>query len=74
MIGRGDIERIDGTIGEVMQVRPKAANSRVRRRTLDAEGQMLVTLPRGFYLRTQFTSGIVRQAFGPRASIYSPLG
>ena len=63
MIGRGDIERIDGTLGEVMQVRPKAAHGSVRRRIIDAEGDMNITLPRGFYLRTSFTRAILKKAF-----------
>lgn len=63
MIGSGDIERIDGTLGEVMQVRPKAAHGSVRRRMIDAEGDMNITLPRGFYLRTSFTRAILKKAF-----------
>ncbi|MFP6685308.1 MAG: DNA mismatch repair endonuclease MutH [Polyangiaceae bacterium] len=63
MIGCGDIERIDGTLGEVMQVRPKAAHGGVRRRIIDAEGDMNITLPRGFYLRTSFTRAILKKAF-----------
>jgi DNA mismatch repair protein MutH len=63
MIGSGDIERIDGTLGEVMQVRPKAAHGSVRRRMTDAEGDMNITLPRGFYLRTSFTRAILKKAF-----------
>ena len=63
MIGSGNIERIDGTLGEVMQVRPKAAHGSVRRRMIDAEGDMNITLPRGFYLRTSFTRAILKKAF-----------
>ena len=62
IIGRGDVESISGRLGRVMQVRPKAASSRVRRRAIDAEGHMIETLPRGFYLRTSFTAGLLRDA------------
>ena len=63
IIGRGDVESITGRLGRFLQVRPKAANASVRRRAIDADGGLLVTLPRGFYLRTQFTAAILREAF-----------
>ena len=64
VIGRGDIESLTGHPGRHLQVRPKAAHGRVRERSIDAEGGMLETLPRGFYLRAHFTEAILRQAFG----------
>jgi DNA mismatch repair protein MutH len=63
MIGRGDIERVTGRFGRYLQVRPKAAHGGVRRRSIDTEGHMIETLPRGFYLRTQFTAQILRDNF-----------
>lgn len=63
IIGRGDVESITGRLGRFLQVRPKAANASVRRRAIDADGGLLETLPRGFYLRTQFTAAILREAF-----------
>jgi DNA mismatch repair protein MutH len=65
LIGRGDLEAINGRLGEVMQLRPKAANAAVRRRTIDAEGELSETLPRGFYLRTHFTAAILKAGFEP---------
>jgi DNA mismatch repair protein MutH len=35
----------------------------VRRRAIDAEGELTETLPRGFYLRTAFTAAILRDNF-----------
>lgn len=61
LIGRGGIESITAHLGASLQVRPKAASSRVRRRAVDAEGLMSDTLPRGFYLRTSFTAAILRE-------------
>ena len=55
MIGRGDVERITGHLGEVLQVRPKAATGSARRRAPDEEGAVQWTMPRGFYLRPSFT-------------------
>ncbi len=63
MIGRGDVESITGHLGQVMQVRPKAANSRARRRGYDADGAPFAALPRGFYLRASFTAAILQKHY-----------
>jgi len=63
IIGLGDIEAITGRLGRFLQVRPKAADSKVRRRSIDTEGEMIETLPRGFYLRATFTAGILQEHF-----------
>ena len=59
MIARGDVERITGHLGEVLQVRPKAATGSARRRAPDEEGALQWTLPRGFYLRPSFTGAVL---------------
>ncbi len=59
MIAAGDVERISGHIGEVMQVRPKAPHGRSRRRAPDEEGAVQWTMPRGFYLRPAFTGAVL---------------
>ena len=64
IIGRGDIDAVTGKLGRYLQVRPKAAHGGVRTQAIDAEGEMHMTLPRGFYLRTQFTQQIMRAHFG----------
>ena len=61
MIARGDVERITGHLGEVLQVRPKAATGSVRRRAPDEEGAVQWTLPRGFYLRPAFTGAVLQR-------------
>ena len=61
MIARGDVERITGHLGEVLQVRPKAATGSVRRRAPDEEGAVQWTLPRGFYLRPAFTGPVLQR-------------
>jgi DNA mismatch repair protein MutH len=63
MIGRGEIERVTGHLGKSLQVRPKAANSRARRRYRDDTGVAHRALPRGFYLRPSFTERLLRGAF-----------
>ena len=64
IIGRGDVESITGHLGRHLQVRPKAASSRSRRRGIDGEGTSFATLPRGFYLRATFTAKILAERFG----------
>jgi DNA mismatch repair protein MutH len=59
MIGRGDVEQITGHLGQVLQVRPKAASGRARRRAPDEEGAVQWTMPRGFYLRPAFTGAVL---------------
>ena len=59
MIAAGEVERITGHLGEVMQVRPKAAHGGSRRRAPDAEGAVQWTMPRGFYLRPTFTEAVL---------------
>lgn len=62
MIGSGAIDRVTAHLGRVLQVRPKAAHARVRRRAPEEDGAFVWALPRGFYLRTGFTGGIVARA------------
>jgi DNA mismatch repair protein MutH len=64
IIGRGDVESVTGHLGRHLQVRPKAASSRSRRRGVDGDGASFATLPRGFYLRASFTAGILAERFG----------
>ena len=52
MVVLGDLERLTAHHGTWLQVRPKAADSQVRRRTASASGAPGLALPRGFYLRT----------------------
>jgi DNA mismatch repair protein MutH len=64
VIGSGELERLTGHLGKCLQVRPKAANSRARRRGTDAEGLSYEALPRGFYLRPSFTARVLDEQFG----------
>jgi DNA mismatch repair protein MutH len=63
LIGRGDVEGITGRLGHCLQIRPKANDSRSRRRGLDEDGLPMLTLPRGFYLRASFTARILRRHY-----------
>ena len=55
MIVLGEVENITGRHGQVLQLRPKAANSKAKTQAFDRHGRPFETLPRGFYLKTSFT-------------------
>lgn len=59
MLGGGYLADVDARMGVYLQVRPKAANSRSVCYGFDTEGNKILTLPRGFYLRPSFTEKIL---------------
>ena len=59
LIVLGKLDQITARIGEVMQLRPKGANSRSITRGIGRNGEVIETLPLGFYLRKAFTAGIL---------------
>nr|WP_261594859.1 MULTISPECIES: DNA mismatch repair endonuclease MutH [unclassified Pseudoalteromonas] len=63
LIALGRVDEISGHLGQVMQIRPKAANSRVTTDAIGPAGKIIKTLPRGFYLKTNFTQSILMQEF-----------
>ena len=56
----GKLEQITARIGEVMQLRPKGANSKAITKGISKNGEVIDTLPLGFYLRKEFTAGILK--------------
>lgn len=63
LISLGQVEDITARIGEVMQLRPKAADGTVVTDAVGALGETIKTRPRGFYLRKQFTAEILTSHF-----------
>jgi len=59
----GRLAEISARDGQYLQIRPKAASSRSVIATHNEEGQLDLTLPRGFYLRSIFTQQILKQSF-----------
>ena len=55
MIVLGRVEEINAKQGEILQLRPKAANSQAKTQAYDHQGNTFLALPRGFYLKTAFT-------------------
>lgn len=58
MINTGRLAEIDARMGTYLQIRPKAANARSLCYGFDEEGNQVLTMPRGFYLRSVFTRQI----------------
>ncbi|ABZ75635.1 DNA mismatch repair endonuclease mutH [Shewanella halifaxensis HAW-EB4] len=61
LIAMGQVDKVTARHGEVLQLRPKAANSQVVTDSIGRDGQLTQTNPRGFYLKTQFTQRILSQ-------------
>ncbi len=59
MIGMGRIEDLTARDGEILQLRPKARDGSVRTTTWDRDGELIATVPRGFYLRARFTGSLI---------------
>ncbi len=63
LIVLGQVEHITARHGEVLQLRPKAANGRALTAAVGEQGQPILTLPRGFYLKKPFTGHLLAQHF-----------
>ena len=59
MINLGELDRISSRLGKVLQIRPKAANARALVQSINESGELGLSLPRGFYLRSSFTHSIL---------------
>ena len=58
LIGTGRLAEIDASMGDYLQVRPKGANAKSLCYGFDEAGHKILTLPRGFYLRSSFTGSL----------------
>ncbi len=63
MIVLGQVEKITAKIGEYLQIRPKAANANALTEAIGPQGQPIMTLPRGFYLKKKFTQALLAKHF-----------
>lgn len=64
LISLGGIADIRGAHGKILQLRPKAANSKALTTAVGAQGEPILTLPRGFYLKASFTASLISEHFG----------
>ncbi|MFO6422750.1 DNA mismatch repair endonuclease MutH [Motilimonas sp. KMU-193] len=62
-IALGDIEHVTARHGQVLQLRPKAANGKALTDAIGPDGQRIQTRPRGFYLKKEFTRQILESYF-----------
>lgn len=58
LICEGRIEELTAHLGEIVQLRPKAADGTALTPCVGPDGTLIMTRPRGFYLRRSFTSRI----------------
>jgi DNA mismatch repair protein MutH len=63
LIALGGLDQVTARFGRVLQIRPKAAHSRVLGRAIGPAGQHVLANPRGFYLRPGFTAAILARFF-----------
>jgi DNA mismatch repair protein MutH len=63
LISLGRVQEITARHGQVLQLRPKAANSRALTEAIGPRGEPILTLPRGFYLKTPFTGALLARHF-----------
>lgn len=63
MIVLGQIDQITARHGAWLQIRPKAANSKALTEGIGDQGQPILTLPRGFYLKKSFTGPLLARHF-----------
>ncbi|GAA0299651.1 DNA mismatch repair endonuclease MutH [Psychrosphaera haliotis] len=59
----GEHDKITAHHGEVIQLRPKAADSSIRTAAISNDGSPTMAPPKGFYLRSQFTHELLKQQF-----------
>jgi DNA mismatch repair protein MutH len=63
MISLGKVESITARIGQMLQLRPKAADGKALTQAIGIDGSTIQTRPRGFYLRKEFTQLILDHTF-----------
>jgi DNA mismatch repair protein MutH len=59
MIALGQVEKITARYGTYLQIRPKAANGQALTEAIGENGEIILTRPRGFYLKKKFTMQIL---------------
>ncbi len=59
----GQEASITARLGTYLQIRPKAAHSRIMHGSLNEDGDRIQSNPRGFYLRTLFTRRVLEKGY-----------
>jgi DNA mismatch repair protein MutH len=63
MLCLGKIEGLSAHMGVYLQIRPKAAHSRILHRSINQEGEEIMVNPKGFYLRSKLTQKILKEHY-----------
>jgi len=63
LIVAGKLTTLDATYGQYLQIRPKAADAASLCDAFDEAGHKIKTLPRGLYLRSQFTGMVIHRQY-----------
>ncbi len=63
LIALGHFDKLSAHIGQYLQIRPKAANSKTFIQVVDHQGQPLSIVPKGFYLRSLLTKEILKENY-----------
>ncbi|MGX5913304.1 DNA mismatch repair endonuclease MutH [Aliidiomarina sp. Khilg15.8] len=58
----GQVNSITARQGQALQLRPKAANAQALTEAIGPGGEPIQTLPRGYYLKKEFTQQILQRA------------
>ena len=60
LIQTGQLDQLHADMGQYLQIRPKAANAKSLCDAYDENGNLIQTLPRGFYLRPSVTNQLIQ--------------
>lgn len=63
MITLGQFEKLSAHQGAYLQIRPKAPNAKTFIQVIDHQGELISTVPKGFYLRPALTQQIVHEYY-----------
>ncbi len=63
MLHLGSIEKLSARFGTYLQIRPKAAHSRILGRHINESAELAFTGPKGFYLRTILTKKMMAEHY-----------
>lgn len=61
LIKTGEVESITARIGHIVQLRPKGADGTALTQAIGKDGQIIMTRPRGFYIRRSFTQELIER-------------
>jgi DNA mismatch repair protein MutH len=63
MLHLGQVANLSAKIGTYLQIRPKAAHSRILYPSVNEHGEEILMNPKGFYLRTSLTQKILQEHY-----------